>query len=242
MNFETKNDLEIGDITSDTSSISNKNKWNDIGNQWTKNCSQCNKQQIYTTYKALQYSIKHKKICLSCSKKSENLSLDTRKKLSDSHSREHHPLWGKSPSLSSRIQNSQSQIGSKSYSYGKKQSEDTKRKRRILMLKRKETLGIPITEDKGANDFFIALNKQGFNFQPTRFINLGYEADGYDEENHLWYEYDTPYHNTLHQQRKDLIRQSNIIQYFQNINNPLNGFVRIKVNETRNIINTVVIV
>lgn len=144
-------------------------------------------------------------------------------------------MWGKKQPLESKVKNSNSQLGNKSHWFGKKHSEESKHKRRISVLKRKELLGIPITEDKGAKKFFDDLNKQGFNLKPTRFIDLGYEADGYDKDKHIWYEYDTPYHESLRQQRKNLIRQKNIFNYFLSTGNPLNKFTKVKVDCDGNI-------
>lgn len=121
---------------------------------------------------------------------------------------------------------------------GKIRSEETKLKMRISRLKRLEELGISQKEDKGANIFFKRLNDMGYSFYPKRFINIGYDADGYDENKHIWYEYDTPYHNVLCQQQKDLIRQQNIIRYFETCGNPLKAFFRVKADKYGNIIET----
>ena len=81
--------------------------------------------------------------------------------------------------------------------------------------------------DKNAPIFFKKLNERGFNFNPKRFFEIGYDADGYDEEKHIWVEYDSLYHNNITQQKKDLIRQNNIIKHFESKNTPLIGFIRI---------------
>ena len=101
-------------------------------------------------------------------------------------------------------------------------------KRRVAFLHRKEKLGLPACVDRGANEFFHWLNSIGFNFKPQRFLELGYEADGYDADRHIWLEYDTPYHSSLRQREKDLIREQNIITHFESIGNPLSGFIRVK--------------
>ena len=49
-------------------------------------------------------------------------------------------------------------------------------------------------------------------------------------------EYDTPYHNTSYQKKKDLIRQNNIIKYFESIENPLKKFTRVKSDNNGNIL------
>ena len=119
---------------------------------------------------------------------------------------------------------------------GKTHSDETKLKMRVIRLKRLEKLGIPQKEDRGAKTFFDSINKLGYEFKPKRFINIGYDADGYDEKRHIWYEFDTPYHNVLSQQRKDFIRQTNIIRHFERAGRPLKAFVRTKSDGMGNII------
>jgi hypothetical protein len=100
---------------------------------------------------------------------------------------------------------------------------------RISILNRFKTNGIPSCEDAGAKEFFNKLNEKfGTNFKLKTFMEIGYVADGYDEKKHIWIEYDTPYHNTPSQQKRDFIRQNNIINYFIEIKNPLNNFIRVK--------------
>jgi hypothetical protein len=67
----------------------------------------------------------------------------------------------------------------------------------------------------------------GYKFQAKIFNDIGYIADGYDSEKHIWMEYDTVYHGLRKQKEKDLIRQNRIIQYFELIGKPLNQFVRV---------------
>lgn len=120
-------------------------------------------------------------------------------------------------------------INSPKFWLGKKLSEESKQNMRIAKLKRLEKLGIPACIDKGAPIWFEKYNAvTNSNLQPKRFLEIGYDADGYDEEKHIWMEYDTPYHNRLQQQKKDLIRQNNIIKYFESINIPLQEFIRVK--------------
>lgn len=101
-------------------------------------------------------------------------------------------------------------------------------------LKRLEKLKIPSCEDEGAKEYFQWLNMYyGFNFKPKIFKEIGYVADGYDENHHIWIEFDTLYHNSPYQQEKDRIRQENIIKYFNSKKNPLNNFVRVSVNKNK---------
>ncbi len=126
-------------------------------------------------------------------------------------------------------------VGSKNPMFGKKKgplSNETKKKigikSRINILKRIEKLGIVPSEDKGAREWFCKYNKENnTNFKSKTFWERGYRADGYDENLHIWIEYDTYYHLRHYMKEKDLIRQNNIIKYFENIGNPLNEFKRV---------------
>ena len=118
---------------------------------------------------------------------------------------------------------------------GQVRSYETKLKMRVAILKRLEELEIPQMEDRGARAFFDNINKLGYDFKPKRFINIGYAADGYDEQKHIWYEFDTPYHNVLSQQKKDSVRQANIIRHFETIGRPLNAFIRVKSDKMGNV-------
>ncbi len=103
-----------------------------------------------------------------------------------------------------------------------------------MRLRRLAELGIGTKEDKGSREWFAKLNTMGFNYKPRTFWKdgeCGYEADGYDETLHIWYEYDTPYHRTPKQRQKDNIRQNNIIQYFKDIGKPLRHFIRAHADE-----------
>lgn len=99
---------------------------------------------------------------------------------------------------------------------------------RKRMLRKIEELGIPTNEDIGSKEWFNNYNKEtNSHFKSTSFLNsLGYVADGYDENKHIWIEYDTEYHKRNYQIKKDLIRQNNIIKYFENIGEPLVEFNR----------------
>jgi hypothetical protein len=111
---------------------------------------------------------------------------------------------------------------------GFKHSEATKLKLRLAKLARCITLGIPTGEDKGAREWFDGYNKvTGSNFTPRTFAEIGYSADGYDQNKHAWIEYDTTYHRKPTVKAKDIVRQQNIINYFNKIGNPLSAFIRV---------------
>jgi hypothetical protein len=109
------------------------------------------------------------------------------------------------------------------------QSEDTKRKLRCIMLQRFLDTGMATCIDTGSKQWFDKYNKEhNTNFKPTPFPNtLGYDADGYDNRLHAWIEYDTKYHTTPYQKKRDLIRQNNIIKYFEDMGEPLTEFKRV---------------
>jgi predicted RNA-binding Zn-ribbon protein involved in translation (DUF1610 family) len=111
---------------------------------------------------------------------------------------------------------------------GKKKSEETKRRMRVAVCRRYSLLGIGTGEDKGAKEWFSKYNEEtNSNFRPTKFIEAGYYPDGYDENKHIWIEYDTKYHKFSGQRARDLIRQNNIIRWFEGKGEPLSEFKRV---------------
>ena len=112
---------------------------------------------------------------------------------------------------------------------GRKHTEATKLKLRQFRAERFLELGVGTNTDKGAVQYFNALNKQGNSIETNKYFReLGYFADGYDKGKHIWYEYDTIYHSERRQQEKDAIRQNRIVEHFKALGKPLNDFVRIK--------------
>ena len=187
---------------------------------YIKNCPKCGKIQEYSSLKYLTDCLRNKTICGSCVAKNRTFSDETREKLSES---------GKTKVFSEthRLNLSKSQLGVKSCHYGKKLSEEHKRKIRISLLERLKRLGIGTKVDEGSREWFEKYNKEhNTNYKPRRFLNVGYDADGYDEKLHSWIEYDSLYHKYHPQQKEDLIRQNNIIKYYESIGNPLKEFLR----------------
>lgn len=138
------------------------------------------------------------------------------------------PMFGKSGILSPTY-------GKPSWNKGMKMSVEARKNMRIAKIKRFERLGIQAGEDVGAKEWFDSFNKKTCsNFKPKRFFEIGYDADGYDSEKHIWIEYDTPYHFNQKQMKKDLERQRNITEHFEKIENPLNLFIRVN-SETKKI-------
>jgi hypothetical protein len=229
---------------------------------YKRNCPVCNKELYYSSKDSLSNSIRRNGVCRSCSKKGKPTWIlgkhhteETKKKLSINH--HDNSAWsrGKSLSLNHRLNLSSSKIGHvvsdetkkklslslrgrKGIWKGKKLSNDHIRKLRIAKLKKVELLGISTKEDIGAKQYFDLINTNGFGFKPKRFWDLGYDADGYDENKHIWCEFDTPYHNYPYQQKKDLTRQENIIKHFELSGNPLTEFIRVSADKNGSVLNT----
>ena len=207
-------------------------------NLYQKQCPKCNNLQPFKNKKSLDESLKYNHLCKSCSHigkniwmKGQKLSEETKNKMSLAMKGKN--TWNKTRGVSDETKMKLSQAAK-----GKFRSEEYRKNIRIAKLKRLEKLGIPQCMDKGAIEFFDKVNKIGYNFRPKVFMEIGYAADGYDENKHIWYEYDTPYHKGITQQKKDLVRQNNIIKYFELIGNPLFGFVRTQTDKMGNILET----
>jgi hypothetical protein len=170
-----------------------------------------------------------------CGDKNPSKRLEVRTLISKNNAK---ALLGHKTPLSVKRKQSIAHIGSANHFYGKRHTEESKLLMRIAALKKLEALGIPNNSDIGADNCFKTLNAVGFNLKPTRFLDVGYIADGYDSNKHIWCEFDTPYHKQLRIHKKDNIRQNNIIRYFESINKPLNGFVRIFADSNGNVVGT----
>ena len=231
-----------------------------------RECPRCHKKQIFKSKTGFQISVKKNSLCRACSKTGKNNpsfgmypSYSIRKKISDFHSGKpkseshkkklsdgrifsgiakgkNNPFYGKHHTKETKEKLSETQLGPKSYNYRRKTSEETKRKMRISVLERMEKSGVAPCTDIGSDKFFGWMNKLGFNFKPKRFLDIGYYADGYDEIRHVWCEFDTPHHLQTHKKKKDVIRQNNIINYFEKINTLLKGFIRIQADKTGNVL------
>jgi endogenous inhibitor of DNA gyrase (YacG/DUF329 family) len=209
-----------------------------INELYQKQCPKCGGLQSFKNKKSLDESLKYNHPCKSCSHigkntwmKGQKLSDETKNKMSIAMKGKN--TWNKTRGVSyeTKIKLSQS-------AKGKIRSAEYRKNIRISKLKRLEKLGIPQCMDKGAIEFFNKVNELGYNFQPKIFMEIGYAADGYDKNKHIWYEYDTPYHKNITQQKKDLIRQNNIVKYFESIGKPLYSFVRTQLNKDGNVLET----
>lgn len=68
--------------------------------------------------------------------------------------------------------------------------------------------------DKGQLELLEKWNRLGFQFEPNFQVYTGkdlFYIDGYDKKNNIVLEYDSKYHNTSFQKKKDIIREKKII-------------------------------
>jgi hypothetical protein len=208
--------------------------------EYKRKCPGCNREHTYSSAVHLKRAIKIGGTCIMCCNQGKNNPMYGKTHTEEAKSRmplfkKGQSAWNKGlPQTKEQIEvNSKSHIGQ---NIGIKRSEETKRKHRINALNRLRDAGIGVYEDKGAREWFDKLNEKEFNYKPKRFFDLGYDADGYDEKLHIWYEYDTPYHFTVHQKKKDLVRQENIINHFKSIGKPLRYFIRAQVNDENKVL------
>jgi very-short-patch-repair endonuclease len=90
------------------------------------------------------------KMCGSCSAKGRFFSVETKKKLSESHRGSNHPNFGKHLSLETRQKQSEAKKGKRTSQFGKHLSEETMLKRRntiLAKIARGERLRKPISEE-----------------------------------------------------------------------------------------------
>jgi hypothetical protein len=134
------------------------------------------------------------------------------------------PIFGRRFSVETRKKMSRAHKGIKL-------SLSSRRKVRIAVIEQHKNNGISFPAvDKGATEFFNNLNQnQSFHIQHPNvyFPELGYFADGYDPVLHVWFEYDTKFHLLPQVEERDLSRQQEIIEHFQQIGKPLKAFYRI---------------
>lgn len=194
-------------------------------NRWIRLCPECKCEISHPNKYYATYANKHKHLCVSC--KTAGVR---------------HPLYGKHMSEQSKQKmkdNMPSFVGANNHAwgtkgmfYGRHHTSESKKLMRIIRcigLKNKDI--IPKT-DKGASEWFSMMNVLGYNFKENYYCKgIGYFADGYDQEKHIWMEYDSPSHRAKRYRISDPIRQRNIIEHFISIGKPLNQFVRVDCKE-----------
>ena len=196
---------------------------------WKRNCPDCGNEIIYSSKGNLKRAIENNSSCCEIQNYPRTPAQMGLIKVMAERRKEYigpkHHFFGKHHTEKSRQKMSNSWCADK---HRGPVSEETRRKLRISNLKRLAELNIGTATDNGANEWFEKYNKEtNSNFKPKRFFNIGYDADGYDPEKHIWVEYDTPYHTNLRQQKKDALREQRIIQYFEDTGEPLVEFKRV---------------
>ncbi len=199
--------------------------------QYSRICPDCSKTIQYSTYRVYWKACTHNSRCRSCFYKSlvgHTTSEETRKKIGEANKI---ALLGNiPPNKGKTMSEEQKRLLSKIHA-GKKMSNECKKKHRINNLKRHASLGIPLNEDIGAREFIFEFNKKhGYSLKPKYFFDLGYIADGYDVQQHIWLEFDPPHHFYVDGSLKscDITRQNNIIAHFEEAGNPITKFIRVK--------------
>src|ERR1051326_6626138 len=185
-----------------------------MGKQWKRICPKCRKELFYSTKGHFDRANKNVSTCRDCClignkwgngiiPWNKGLTCETSEKMKMLSEKVSNTLKGikipkdviKKRVMSRKIngyRHSQETINKmKMSNTGKVRTEKAKQKMRISKLKRLELLGIAACTDKGSIEFFKWMNGLGFNFKPKTFMNIGYVADGYDENKHIWIEYDT---------------------------------------------------
>jgi hypothetical protein len=189
---------------------------------WCIKCIQIGKRHSDETKRKIGIFHKNKELSeeqrvkISLSQLGKRHNAATIQKISDSHKGNKNPNFGKHLSEEHRIKISNSHVGQNNHFYNKKHSEETLEKLRVIKLKRIKQLYGNGMYNPLACKFINNLNKiMGIKLQHAenggeRWIG-GYSVDGYDEQNNIVFEYDEPKHNSPNHQRKDAIRQQNII-------------------------------
>ena len=191
-------------------------------------CSYCSKEIIYSSIQNYCRAIRINGRCKYCKIHTAVCTAEHRRKISESRKGKcignDHPAFNKCKPSYIREKISKTLRGNIRCLH----TEETKKKMRIASLKRIELLGIGTSTDAGSKEWFNKYNKEtNSNFKPKRFLNIGYDADGYDIKKHIWIEYDTYYHIPPQRKEKDLLREQRIIQHFIDIGEPLVSFIRV---------------
>lgn len=207
--------------------------------QYSRICPDCSRTVNYNTYKVFWKARKNNSTCRQCFYKSivgHETSEETRRKIGDANKIS---LLGNIPHNKGKAMPMEQREKLSIIHTGKKMPESFHRKHRTLRLKRIDELGIPPNQDRGAKEFLRKFNKEEkLKLKPTRFFEIGYEADGYDKICNVWLEFDPPHHFYVDGSLKpnDILRQKRIIEYFENKNTPLSKFIRVKADKHGNVL------
>ena len=193
---------------------------------WKRNCPTCRKEIIYSSKGNLERAITINSSCCQIRRgpmpdwACRNLSARMKGKYLGNK----HWMFGKHHPEHVREKISVALTGK----HRGPPSEETRRKHRINNLKRLNELKIGTSTDKGANEWFAKYNEETHsNFAPKRFMEIGYDADGYDPDKHIWIEYDTLHHSYRCHRKRDILREKRIVKYFEDFGEPLVEFKRV---------------
>lgn len=228
------NDFSLTRIFINVSRVSQHIKdgkmWLNHDGKWCKYCPSCKevvvgKDGTVTTKFNVSHSVIKNKVCHSCVKSGKPTWASLNKdKMSLLHRGKKHPMYGKHHTEEMKRKQSERYFGTKL-------SNGTKKKLRIAAIAQHRRNGVSFPAvDRGAKEYFDDMNAySGFHIiHPNVEIKeLGYFADGYDPVLHAIFEYDTPAHNTGRSKKKDLQRQTEIINHYNDMGNPLSAFYRI---------------
>lgn len=189
--------------------------------QFKRTCPKCGLEIFHSTQHILNQSVKGNRLCKSCSNRETNrkkigttISESVKKQISVSKT-------GKKPSLETITKLS---IGQKNRYLKIEEREKTSNSVKLAMhnpdIRKKHIEGLThspwlkVRTDKGQLEFINKINEFGFNFEPNYQIKTDtdlFYVDGYDKKRNIVLEFDSKYHKRKQQMKKDLERQSKIL-------------------------------
>lgn len=189
---------------------------------YKRNCPECGKEILYTSvvsFRRVNPNSKCRHCCNVIRGKSSNRkgckhSAESKLKISKSQT-------GKKLSLDTRLLMSSFQksrysnpeeLQKMANSVREAMHRPDVRKKHITALNNSKWL--IVKTDVGQLEMLDKWNKLGFNFKPNYQLKTEcdlFYIDGYDATNNVVLEYDGKYHNSIGQQKKDLVRQQKII-------------------------------
>jgi len=203
--------------------------WLNSDNKWCKRCPSCNNTVVgktgnMNTKHEMAYSITQNKICHSCIKlgKPTWASLN-RQEFGSMIAGKNHPMYGKHHTEEMKQAQRKRYTGrtlsdthKNNMSIGAKTAWQNPEIRENYINSLIRTKWLKVRCDGGQVDLINKWNRLGFKFDINYQVKCGnnlYYIDGYDASNNIVIEYDSHYHNKPNQQKKDKIRQDNIISY-----------------------------
>lgn len=199
--------------------IKERRKTNKVQKIFTRNCPKCNDILTYKSYRSHWWSVKHNLLCRSCGKEGKSMPDGFSEKLSKIFRGKNNPMYGKNHTDKTKEIISIKNKGNKSR-IGQPHNLETIEKQRIAAANRIKKYGIKSRNfNKTACDFIDEYNKIN-NVKLIHALNggeysyKGFFADGYDEYNNIWFEYDEPTHyskDRISLKDKDITRM-NIIK------------------------------